>query len=263
MPLTDSQREALQADLDPALRKEREGPGGRPLTYIDQGAVKAAMNRVFGHGRWSYQTLACDCLGTEEVQSRGENPRDGFKVAYRAHVQVLLSDEAASYSDWGYCDDVSYTSALEAHEMALKGAVSDAFKRAAAALGNQFGLSLYEEAAERRADADAKKRGKQRPGRGGRSGSAAKVAAVTDADLRRIHAKRNELKISERDLKRVMRFCADLPLLTSGKEFPRGMVNDLLGLLDQFQKYPDTAGEKLAQFEAETGAPALPEEAAA
>lgn len=272
MAFTDEQRKRLGDELDRSRVKSREGAGGRSLDYLSQDDVKRTANEIIGFGEWSYRTLELVHIGNEEVErTRDGEVDEGVRVAYRAHVLVTFTATSACYSDWGYGEDVSYTSTLQPHELAVKEAVSDAFKRSINALGNQFGLQLYHEAAERRQEAAQAKR-RQRGGGGGRqqqrqrperARGAAQLSTVTDADLKRIHAKRNELGITERDMKRIMRFCASMPALTSAKEFPRGMVRDMLGLLDQYHQHTEFASSLLAQFEAETGAEPLPEEAPA
>ena len=50
----------------------------------------------------------------------------------------------ARYTEWAVGDCKNYPSRGDAHDMAIKTAESQAFKRAAMNLGDQFGLSLYD-----------------------------------------------------------------------------------------------------------------------
>lgn len=256
MAFTDDQKALLIAELDRDRIKGREGPGGRTLSYLSQDDVKRCANEIFGHGRWGYETLELVLIAEEEVKRvRGEGDQrveeTGLRVAYRAHVKAWVADEPGTYTDWGYGEDISYTSTVQQHELAVKEAVSDAVKRALAALGNQFGLQLYHEAAAARGG----NRAGSRPARG-KAADPPKPATLNDSDLRAIHAHRNEMGVSEADMKRLMRFVADMPSLESSKDFPRSFRGDLRDAIDFFASNPAGAEEQLSEFESGS-APAL------
>jgi hypothetical protein len=68
-------------------------------------------------------------------------------VAYRATVQLTIIDgnlgDNAIYTEAAVGDSQNNPSRADAHDMAIKTAESQAFKRCAINLGDQFGLSLY------------------------------------------------------------------------------------------------------------------------
>lgn len=133
-------KDALSLPLDMSLVKTRT-QGGKKFSYLPQHSAKRIANEVFGYAGWSYETLACECLGQQEVTKDGKT---GWHTAYRAHVRV--SAAGASYDDWGYGNATAYgqTAQYETHELAMKESVSDALKRALAAFGDRFGLALWD-----------------------------------------------------------------------------------------------------------------------
>lgn len=134
----------LAAPLDPTRVKKREGGGGRSLSYLEGHDVIRTANVVFGPGEWSYLVETLDCLGEEPViKTYNGQTREGFRVAYRAIVEVRVGDVA--FSDVGFGDAMEYTgSKLTPHELASKEAVTDGLKRALKNFGDQFGLVLYD-----------------------------------------------------------------------------------------------------------------------
>jgi len=154
MSLTDDQIQALAAALDPKRVKQREGAARKRLSYIETWDAKRAANEIFGYGNWGYEIAELVDLGIEKHTS--SNGREGHRVAYRCRLRLLV-DDCHPVEDVGYGEDVSYTSVLQSHELAIKEAVSDALKRALVAFGEQFGLSLYDK------DAAAPKRAAPKP----------------------------------------------------------------------------------------------------
>jgi len=73
-----------------------------------------------------------------------ENPKKPgavrWSVGYRAQVTVTVG--GATYTEWAAGDAINPVRG-DAHDMAIKTAESQAFKRCAVNLGDQFGLSLY------------------------------------------------------------------------------------------------------------------------
>jgi len=82
------------------------------------------------------------------VSEREVNGRDGkarWNVIYRAQCVLRIGEmfgDTASYTEWAAGDATNPTLA-DAHDQAIKTAESQAFKRCAINLGDQFGLSLY------------------------------------------------------------------------------------------------------------------------
>ncbi len=144
MSLSDDQIQALASALDPKRVKQREGGSRRKLSYIETWDAKRACNEIFGFGGWGYEITELADLGIEKTtRERNGKQEEGHRVAYRCRLRLLV-DECHPVEDVGYGEDVSYTSVLQSHELAIKEAVSDALKRALVAFGEQFGLSLYD-----------------------------------------------------------------------------------------------------------------------
>lgn len=135
MSLNDKQHDVLLRPLNPARVSARQ-QAGRSLSYLEAWDVKAHLIRIFGFGGWSADVLSADLAFEDQTQKGSWNV--GYKVVLRLSIPNL------------YC---TYTEAAvgqatlpqrgEAHDMAVKTAESDALKRAAINLGDQFGLSLY------------------------------------------------------------------------------------------------------------------------
>ena len=131
-----AQHEHLIKGINPTRIAKRQGGGGKSLSYLESWDVKAHLIRIFGFGGWSWNVLKAE-LAFEEQNERG-NWNVGYKVIGRLNIHQLGCEytEAAVGS-------ASLSQRGEAHDMAIKTAESDALKRAAINLGDQFGLSLY------------------------------------------------------------------------------------------------------------------------
>jgi hypothetical protein len=146
MPFTDQQTRLLKAKLD-ALHVKTRKANGMTLSYIEGWHVIAEANRIFGFDAWDRQTLATSCVWNGVSGSY-------HAAAYTAKVRVRVraGDITIVREGSGTGEGRALTPG-EAHELALKGAETDATKRALATFGNPFGLALYdrEQAGVRRA----------------------------------------------------------------------------------------------------------------
>lgn len=131
--LTNEQHEILLKGINPSRIAQRQGGGGRSLSYLEAWDVKAHLNRIFGFLNWSADVLEA-ALAFE--QDTGGKWNVGYKVVLCLRVNGASYTEAAVGSS-------TLPQRGEAHDMAIKTAESDALKRAAINLGDQFGLSLY------------------------------------------------------------------------------------------------------------------------
>ena len=131
-----AQHEQLIKGINPTRIAKRQGGGGKSLSYLESWDVKAHLIRIFGFGGWSWNVLKAE-LAFEEQNERG-NWNVGYKVIGRLYIHSLECD----YSE-AAVGSASLSQRGEAHDMAVKTAESDALKRAAINLGDQFGLSLY------------------------------------------------------------------------------------------------------------------------
>jgi recombination DNA repair RAD52 pathway protein len=116
-------------------------------SHLSQQDVIAHLIRVFGFGGFDVthphgppQVIFED----EKVDGQGKSR---WTVAYRAFVRLDVKDEygriVASYEEGSTGDARNQPARSDAHDLAMKSALSLAKKRAAIHLGDQFGLSLY------------------------------------------------------------------------------------------------------------------------
>ena len=115
-------KDALAAPLDLNNVKQRKGAGGRKLDYISGEHAIAEANRIFGFDGWSCETVHMECVK--------EQP-----ITYIARVRIRAG--GVTREGWGGDNGND-------HENAVKGAETDAIKRALRTFGNQFGLPLYD-----------------------------------------------------------------------------------------------------------------------
>lgn len=120
--LDQAAKESLAAPLDLNNVKKRKGAGGRTLDYISGEHAISEANRIFGFDGWSSETLEMKCVNEKQP-------------TYIARVRV----RAGGVTREGWGGDNSHD-----HENAVKGAETDAIKRALRTFGNQFGLPLYD-----------------------------------------------------------------------------------------------------------------------
>lgn len=133
--LNPRQQEILLKGLNTSRISQRKGGGGRALSYLEAWDVKAHLIRIFGFGGFSSDVLTANLMFEDQV---GNNWNVGYKVILRLHIHDLN----ATYTE-AAVGSASLPQRGEAHDMAVKTAESDALKRAAINLGDQFGLSLY------------------------------------------------------------------------------------------------------------------------
>lgn len=135
MTLTPRQQEILLRPLNQSRVAQRKGGGGKALSYLEAWDVKAHLIRVFGFGGFDAEVLSADLAYEDQT---GTNWSVGYKVILRLTIHSL----GCTYTE-AAVGMAQLPSRGEAHDMAVKTAESDALKRAAINLGDQFGLSLY------------------------------------------------------------------------------------------------------------------------
>ena len=128
MLLDQAAKDALAAPLNLNNVKKREGRTNRKtgqkvyFDYISGEYAISEANRIFGFDGWSCETVHMECVK--------DNP-----VSYIARVRVRAG--GVTREGWGGDNGND-------HENAVKGAETDAIKRALRTFGNQFGLPLYD-----------------------------------------------------------------------------------------------------------------------
>ena len=138
--LTVAQQEQLLKPINPT----RVGKDGKGFSHLEAWDVRAHLNRIFGFLNWSAELKSLELVFEQETQRDG---KARWSVCYRATVQLTVSTgyQFATYTEAAAGDSQNNPSRADAHDMAIKTAESQAFKRAAVNLGDQFGLSLYKD----------------------------------------------------------------------------------------------------------------------
>lgn len=163
---SEEQIKELNKPLDPRFISNRKGGGNTTLKYIEGHDAIDQANRLFGYGNWSYRPLFC-----EQKVILDPMTGEAVGVAYKAQVELVVrgciapivevgSQPVASWNitdvvlsrrkkeerdkpieDWEKMN--AARTIVDAHEMAEKGAVTDALKRTLRTFGDQFGNGLY------------------------------------------------------------------------------------------------------------------------
>ncbi len=186
------QIELLEQKLDPRLVSERVGGGNTKLKYIEGHDAIDQANRIFLPGNWSYRPLSCEqtvLLDPMTGEAVGVSYKAQVELVIRGCVAPLVEVGSQPVAAWNVNDAVmsrrkrgdnkpveewervsARRTIVESHEMAEKGAVTDALKRALRTFGDQFGNGLYGDGRVELPDADV-----ARPQ--GNSGSAQNTAS--------------------------------------------------------------------------------------
>lgn len=142
MTVNQKQLEQLLKPINPT----RVGKDGKGFSHLEAWDVRAHLNRVFGFLNWSAELV--DLQLVFETEGAKDN-KTRWTVCYRATVKLTVFSangfNVATYTEAAAGDSQNNPSRADAHDMAIKTAESQAFKRAAVNLGDQFGLSLYKD----------------------------------------------------------------------------------------------------------------------
>lgn len=125
--------------LEP-IKPHRVSKDGKGFSHVEAYEIKAHLNRLFGFEGWSTQIDSLTCIFEDENDGK-------WTVAYLCMMSLTLSspegEPVKASSDASTGDATNQRSRADAHDLAVKSAVSGALKRCATAAGDQFGLSLY------------------------------------------------------------------------------------------------------------------------
>ena len=137
MALSDTQVRQLRAKLEAKHVKTRKA-NGADLHYVEGWHVIAEANRIFGYDAWDRRTLASHCVWSGETGAY-------YGAAYTAKVRVSVrAGDITIVREGSGTGEGNAPTPAQAHDLALKGAETDATKRALATFGNPFGLALYD-----------------------------------------------------------------------------------------------------------------------
>ncbi|MGW7636059.1 Rad52/Rad22 family DNA repair protein [Streptomyces decoyicus] len=131
----------------------------RGMSHLEAWDVRRQLIRIFGFGGFRVETLSLDLVHENGEMRRKKNkqgeeygaPYMAWTLVYRAQVRltILTPDgrEITHFEDGAAGDAINQPSVGDAHDLAMKTALSQALKRCAVNLGDQFGLSLYNDGA--------------------------------------------------------------------------------------------------------------------
>lgn len=121
------------------IEDKRVSQDGKGFSHLEAYEVKAHLTRVFGFEGWSTRIEDLKVLFEDVNESK-------WTVGYLCSMvlSIYVDGQLVTYfSDASTGDATNQRSRADAHDLAVKSAVSGALKRCATALGDQFGLSLY------------------------------------------------------------------------------------------------------------------------
>lgn len=149
MSLHTTQTDALLRPIVP----ERVSKDGKGFSHVQAYDVRRRLIEIFGFGGWSGEVTDMALIFEQEVtllkkDYKTKQPIPGteyqaWNVAYRCTYRLTIHATSAVYTETATGDSSNHPSRADAHDMAVKTAESQAFKRCAINLGDQFGLSLY------------------------------------------------------------------------------------------------------------------------
>ncbi|CAL9668923.1 hypothetical protein SUDANB145_07310 (plasmid) [Streptomyces sp. enrichment culture] len=138
--LTAPQLRLLHRGLDP----KRVGKDDKNFSHMEAWDIKRYLLRVFGFGGYDTENRELALVREIEIPA---GAKSRWTVVYRAQVRLTVKDpqgRVLGHWDGEAAGGASNQPKLDdAHDMAMKTASSQALKRAATNLGDQFGLSLY------------------------------------------------------------------------------------------------------------------------
>lgn len=140
MPLNQKQREQLLRPINP--KRVARDPKG--MSHVQAYDVAAHLTRIFGFGNWEKHITE---LGLVCEDSTKDGTKTRWTITYKCRMTLVIKDPAGN-AIWSGDDGATGSaqnqpSRGDAHDLALKNAISYALKRCAKDWGDQFGLSLY------------------------------------------------------------------------------------------------------------------------
>lgn len=122
------------------IRPGRVGKDGKGFSHVEAYEIRAHLIRLFDFDGWDSEVT--------EMQEVYEAEKDGkWTVCYRARCLLTVTwpdgGRCSQFAEWATGEAKNQPSRGDAHDLAIKTAESQALKRCAMNLGDQYGLSLY------------------------------------------------------------------------------------------------------------------------
>jgi hypothetical protein len=145
--LTGEQLDLLMRPLNGNRVQEHKGQA-----HLEAWDVRRWLTRVFGFTGWKDEILSLDLVHESvwpwtDGNGKPVPGKNRASVVYRVTLRLTVKDvhgrEINSWEDVATGEAINQASVGDAHDLAVKAAVSQALKRCAVNLGDQFGLSLY------------------------------------------------------------------------------------------------------------------------
>lgn len=143
--------EACNAKIPRDVIYTRKGGSGQEFSYLTGHYIIERLNEVLGQGNWAYSSETF-------LLHSGEYKKKDFKgnevsyhsVHYSARVRLVVTvgDKPTEFTEYGCGEGTDPLNPGKAHELAMKGAITDGLKRAARCLGNSFGNGLYDKSGD-------------------------------------------------------------------------------------------------------------------
>lgn len=149
--LSDLQIAQLLRPVDP----DRVGSDGKGFAHMEAWDIRRYLIRIFGFGGHDTDLLESTLIAETSIPDHQKKDRNGkpygqpfeaWTVIYRVAVRLAVKVDGVELGHWhgiATGDATNQPSRADAHDLALKTADSQALKRAATNLGDQFGMSLY------------------------------------------------------------------------------------------------------------------------
>jgi hypothetical protein len=148
--LTQQQYNYLLQGIDPKRIRDLRGQ-----SHLEAWDVRRTLTRIFGIGGWDQELLSAHVVHASSATKRKKNKEgveygdayEAWTVVYAVTLRLVIKDHRGEvicrFDEGASGDSINQPSVGDAYDMALKTAISQALKRAAVNLGDQFGLSLY------------------------------------------------------------------------------------------------------------------------
>ncbi|MBG0560700.1 Rad52/Rad22 family DNA repair protein [Actinoplanes aureus] len=142
LQLTAEQHAKLLEELPQFRVRELRGQ-----SHLEAWDVRRTLIRIFGFGGFDIETKKKEVVAQIEHPPTNPGGRSRWSVVYTAEIRLTIKNPDGSvgavYEDGASGDSQNQPSLGDAHDQALKTALSQGLKRCAVNLGDQFGLSLY------------------------------------------------------------------------------------------------------------------------